>query len=144
MNDNESIKLINQAEGFSRRNFFKYMLAGSALSISALNKLNASIYQSITSLNQKYIEDESPDGAYWDALREHFLFEDGLIMMNNGTVGPMPKPVFNTLIKCFKLQVTNPFDVYNFIPGKIEAVRQKIADFINASPEEVVIPRNTT
>lgn len=144
MNDNESIKLINQAEGFSRRNFFKYMLAGSALSISALNKLNASIYQSITSLNQKYIEDESPDGAYWDALREHFLFEDGLIMMNNGTVGPMPKPVFNTLIKCFKLQVTNPFDVYNFIPGKIEAVRQKIADFINASPGEVVIPRNTT
>ncbi len=131
-------------KGFSRRDFVKYLLAGSALSLSALNKLNASIYQSITTLNQKYIEDESPDGVYWDALSKHFLFKDGLIMMNNGTVGPMPKPVFNTLMKYFRTQVTNPFDVYNFIPRKKEEVRTKLAEFVNASPDEVVITRNTT
>jgi selenocysteine lyase/cysteine desulfurase len=137
-------ELKDHFKGLSRRDFVKYFLAGSALSISALNRLNASVYQSITSLNQKYIEDEAPDGVYWDALSKHFLFKDGLIMMNNGTVGPMPKPVFNTLIKHFKVQVTNPFDVYNFIPSKKEDVRAKLARFINASPDEVVITRNTT
>jgi selenocysteine lyase/cysteine desulfurase len=137
-------ELKNHIDGVSRRNFMKYFLAGSALSVYALNKLNAVTYQSITSLNQKYIQDESPDGVYWDAIGKHFLFQDGVIMMNNGTVGPMPKPVFNTLIKWFKLQCTNPFDVYAFIPRKKQEVRSKVASFINASPDEVVITRNTT
>jgi len=129
---------------FSRREFVKLFMGGMAYSIYTLNKLNAAVYQSITSLNQKYIEDESPDGVYWDAISKHFLFKDGLIMMNNGTVGPMPKPVFNTLMKYFKIQVTNPFDVYNYFPIKREEVRVKLAKFINASPDEVVITRNTT
>lgn len=131
-------------QGFSRREFAKLLIGGSALSLYTLNQLNAAAYQSITSLNQKYIRDESPDGVYWDALRKHFLFQDGLIMMNNGTVGPMPKPVFNTLMKTFKIQATNPFDFYNFFPRKKEEVRTKLARFINASPGEVVMTRNTT
>ncbi len=144
MNNEVSSGIINLCNGLKRRDFVKYLLAGSAFSLSTLNKLNASVYQSIISLNQKYIEDESPDGVYWDAVSKHFLFQDGLIMMNNGTVGPMPKPVFHSLIKYFRIQVTNPFDVYAFIPKMKEEVRAKIAGFINASPDEVVITRNTT
>ena len=130
--------------GFSRRDFVKYFAAGSAVSIASLSRLNASIYQSVTSLNQKYIRDESPDGVYWDALRKHYLFQDDVIMMNNGTVGPMPKTVFNTLVKTFRRQCTNPYDVYNFISRKKNEVRIKLAQFINASPDETVINRNTT
>ncbi len=129
---------------FSRRDFVKYFAAGSAVSIASLSRLNASIYQSVTSLSQKYIRDESPDGVYWDALRKHYLFQDEVIMMNNGTVGPMPKPVFNTLVKTFRRQCTNPYDVYNFISRKKDEVRTKLARFINASPDETVINRNTT
>lgn len=132
------------SSGFSRRDFFRYLAAGSAVSLAFLNKSTAAVYQSISSLNQKYIVDESPDGLYWEGVRKQFLFEDGLIMMNNGTVGPMPKPVFNTLMKYFRVQVTNPYDVYNFIPTLKEQVRMKLANFINASPEEVVISHNTT
>ncbi|MCJ7583113.1 MAG: aminotransferase class V-fold PLP-dependent enzyme [Candidatus Aminicenantes bacterium] len=130
--------------GFSRRDFVKYFAAGSAVSIAALSRLNASIYQSVTSLNQKYIRDESPDGVYWEALRKHYLFQDDVIMMNNGTLGPMPKPVFNTLVKTFRGQCTNPYDMYNFISKKKDEVRIKLAQFIHASPEETVINRNTT
>lgn len=144
MKKKEQEILEKKQEGFSRREFAKIIIGGSVLSIYALNKLNAGVYQSITSLNQKYIKDESPDGVYWDSLSKHYLFKDGLIMMNNGTVGPMPKPVFNTLIKTFKIQATNPFDFYNFLPNKKEEVRSKLAKFINASTEEVVITRNTT
>jgi len=128
----------------NRRDFFKSLAAGSILSIGALNDLNAAIYENIASLNQKFLRDDSPDGVYWDALKKHYLFEDNLIMMNNGTAGPMPKPVFHTLMKYFKIQTTNPYDVYNYLPRKKEEVRMKLAKFINASPDEVVITRNTT
>ncbi len=144
MNVLEQTDSEKKMEGFSRREFAKLIIGGSALSLYALDRLNAAAYQSITSLNKKYIKDESPDGIYWDALSKHFLFQDDLIMMNNGTVGPMPKPVFNTLMKTFKTQVTNPFDFYNYFPKKEEEVRAKLAEFINASPGEVVITRNTT
>ncbi|MEW5816498.1 MAG: aminotransferase class V-fold PLP-dependent enzyme [Spirochaetota bacterium] len=129
--------------GFKRRDFFKY-LARSTVSLAALSKATAAVYQSITSLNQKYPGDDSPDGVYWDGIRRQFMFEDGLVMMNCGTVGPMPKPVYNTLIKYFKVQCCNPYDVYNFLPGIRKDVRHKLARFINASPEEVVITHNTT
>jgi len=142
MNNPENSPTIKN--GHSRRDFVKYFLAGSAVSVAALEKMNASIYQSILDLNQKYIQDESPDGVYWDAISRKFLFKDRLIMMNNGTVGPMPKPVFNTLMETFKVQMTNPYDTYSYIPRKKEEVRGKIAAFINADPDEIVLDRNTT
>ncbi len=127
-----------------RRNFFRLFLGGAALSTAAINSLNSAVYQSIKNLNEKYIKDNSPDGVYWDSIAKHFLFENNLIMMNNGTVGPMPKPVFNTLMHEFKVQCTNPFECYDYLPSKKDAVRNKIAKFINASPDEVAITRNTT
>jgi len=127
-----------------RRSFVKRLVGGSALSIYALNKLNAAVYKSIASLNQKYLQDYSPDGVYWEALSKYFIFQDNLLMMNNGTLGPIPETVFNTLMKYFKVQATNPYDFYNFFPSKRDEVRSKLAKFINASSDEVVINRNTT
>jgi len=129
---------------FSRRDFAKYMLAGSAVSIAALDELNAGLAQKITSLNQKYLEDEAPDGIYWEEIRKLYDFEDRFIMMNNGTLGPMPKSVFNTLMRYFRVQVSNPFDGYNHLPTFRESVRMKLAAFINASPDEVALTSNTT
>lgn len=130
--------------GLPRRDFFKYLLAGSALSVSALDALNAGIAQSITTLNQKYLDDEAPDGVYWEGVRDLFEFEDRFIMMNNGTLGPMPKPVFNTLIRYFRVQMTNPYDGYSYLPTFKESVRAKLAAFIHASPDEVSLTTNTT
>lgn len=144
MNDLGITKLANISELFSRRNFVKMLVGSSALSIATLGKLNAAIYEDIDQLNQDYFQDESPDGVYWDAVRRHFMFHDKLIMMNNGTVGPMPKPVFNTLVKYFKIQVTNPYEVYSFFGPRRDEVRNKLARFVSASPDEVVITRNTT
>jgi len=129
---------------YSRRDFVRKILAGTALSAAALAEANAKMAQSITSLNMKYLDDEAPDGAYWEAVRAQYLFEDNLIMMNNGTVGPIPKPVFNRLISGFKTQAENPYDIYNFLSGFREAVRTKLASFISASPDEVAITSNTT
>ncbi|MBN1939894.1 MAG: aminotransferase class V-fold PLP-dependent enzyme [Candidatus Aminicenantes bacterium] len=128
----------------TRREFVRSIMAGTALSAAALAKANAEMAQSITSLNMKYLDDEAPDGAYWDAVRAQYLFEDNLIMMNNGTVGPMPKPVFNRLMGAFRRQAENPYDVYNFLPSFREAVRTKLAAFVHAAPDEVALTSNTT
>ena len=135
---------MNNPSGLSRREFAKYVLAASAVSLAALDELNAGMAQKITALNQKFLDDEAPDGAYWEEIRKLFEFEDRFIMMNNGTLGPMPKPVFNALMRYFRVQVTNPFDSYNYLPTFREAVREKLAAFVNASPDEVAITSNTT
>ena len=135
---------MNVPLGLSRREFAKYLLAGPAVSLSALEGLNAGIYQKVTALNQKYLEDEAPDGPFWEEIRGLYDFEDRFIMMNNGTLGPMPKPVFNTLTRYFRVQMTNPFDSYNYLPTFREAVRAKLAAFVNASPDEVALTSNTT
>ncbi len=122
-----------------RRKFLEYFAGVSAMSVVTLNKLNAEIYAGIADLNQG-----SPDGKYWDAISKHFLFQDDLIMMNNGTLGPMPEPVFNALMKYFKVQATNPYDCYNYFPNLKGEVRNKLANFIGASPDEIAINRNTT
>jgi isopenicillin-N epimerase len=130
--------------GFSRRDFAKYLLAGSAVSLAALEQANAGIYQKIAELNQKYLEDEAPDGVFWEEIRKLYDFEDRFIMMNNGTLGPMPRSVFNTLTRTFRVQVSNPYDGYNYLPTIRESVRTKLASFVGASPEEVAITSNTT
>jgi selenocysteine lyase/cysteine desulfurase len=142
-NNHRDIENAEDSSGLTRRDFFKF-LAGSAVSLAALDSATAGVYQSINALNQKYLGDESPDGLYWDGIRNQYLFEDGLVMMNNGTVGPMPKPVFHTLMRYFKLQTTNPYDVYNYLPSFREGTRAKLAAFIHATPEEVVLTHNTT
>jgi len=134
----------NEGRGFSRRNFLKLGLGTAALSLTSVDALNAAVYDRVAQLNRLLPDQESPDGAYWEALRKHYLFEDGLIMMNNGTVGPMPEPVFNTLTSAFQIQCTTPCEVYNTFGARREEVRNKVARFLGASPEEIVLTRNTT
>ena len=52
--------------------------------------------------------------------------------------------VFNTTLKYFKMQCTNPYDCYAYLPVKRVEVREKLAKFVNASVDEVAIVRNTT
>ena len=61
-----------------RRDFVRNLIGASALSIVSLNELNAAIYQSISSLNKKYMKDNSPDGLYWDAVSKHYIFQDNI------------------------------------------------------------------
>jgi isopenicillin-N epimerase len=127
-----------------RRQFFERLLGGTALSTIALRDLNGAIYENIHSLNAAYQQAPSPDGVYWDAIKKHYLMENNIIMMNNGTVGPIPQPVYNSMTEYFKVQMTTPSDLYTYFPSKLDDVHFKLADFVNVSPEEVAVTRNTT
>jgi selenocysteine lyase/cysteine desulfurase len=128
----------------NRRMFLERVLGGTALSIAALADLNASTYEDLAALDAAASGQPSPDGAYWEAIKQHFVFEDGLIMMNNGTVGPIPKPVFETTVHYLRMQMTAPCDCYLYLPSRLDEVRAKVARFVGASPEEIAILRNTT
>ncbi len=131
-------------DGYSRRSFMRVLLGSSALSVAALDRLNAGIYRELDDLLADYRQDPSPDGVFWEAVRRHYHLQDNIVMMNNGTVGPMPKPVFNTLMRAFRVQVENPYEVYSTFGARREEVRRKLAGFIGADPSEVVLTRNTT
>lgn len=140
------INLLNKSNGngMDRRNFVKNIMGGFALAAFSANKLNASIYKRINEMTQKVPLDESPDGVFWDYVAKQYMFEEGLIMMNNGTIGPMPRTVFNTLMKYYKVQATNPYLVYEKFYPFIEDARLKAAKFIKALPDEIALVRNTT
>ncbi len=128
----------------NRRKFLQQFIGASALSLCAGRDLNAAIYADMQALSQSIGDPVSPDGTYWEGIRKHYLFEDNLIMMNNGTVGPMPKPVFNTLMNYMEVQVKTPCDCYTYLPELVNDVRAKLARFIHADPDEVAIVTNTT
>ncbi len=128
----------------NRRNFMKGIMGGFALAAFTANKLNAGIYKKLSELGQQYSPTEAPDGIFWDFVAKQYMFEDDLIMMNNGTVGPMPRTVFNTLMEFFKVQAANPYKAYMTFYPYIEETRQKVAHFVGALPDEIALTRNTT
>jgi len=56
----------------------------------------------------------------------------------------MPEPVFNTLTDSFRVQCTAPCEVYNTFGDRREEVRAKVARFLGAEADEIVLTRNTT
>ena len=63
------------------------LMGGFALAAASAGGLNRSIYQKLAAWDQKNLNQEAPDGAYWDFITSQYMFEPGLIMMNNGTAG---------------------------------------------------------
>ena len=127
-----------------RRDFTKKLMGGFALAAASAGGLNRSIYEKLAAWDQKNLNQEAPDGAYWDFVTGQYMFEPGLTMMNNGTAGAMPRVVYNTLVEYFKIQAANPFKCYSTFDAYREEARLRAAQFINALPEEVTLLRNTT
>ncbi|MCD6450758.1 MAG: aminotransferase class V-fold PLP-dependent enzyme [Acidobacteria bacterium] len=132
---------VFQGAVFERRKFIRSILAG-GITLSLFPREAFSL-QSVLRLDRKHIRREAPDGTFWSRWKKELAFEDGLILMNNGTVGPIPKPVFRRLVNYWRMQAIDPFCDFMLGAG-VEEVREKVADFINASPNEVVLTRNTT
>ncbi len=133
-----------ESRGVDRRNFFKGMLGGLAAAAIPSGFFSSDIYDNLAALDQRQLDHEAPDGVYWDYVANQYMFEPGLIMMNNGKAGAMPRPVYNTLAEYFKIQAENPFKCYTNFDAYREEARLSAARFINADADEVTLLRNTT
>jgi selenocysteine lyase/cysteine desulfurase len=82
-----------------------------------------------------------PDEAYWKALRREFDFVDELIYMNNGTMGPIPRPVVDANIRYLREIAADP---RNSFGGLMEETRTKLAAFVGADADEIALTNSTT
>ena len=82
------------------------------------------------------------DEAYWWKVRSQFNIVDGLAFMNNGTQGPMSRVVVDKNIRILREIAEDPSN--NYRRGDINAVREKVAPFVGASPDEIALTRSTT
>ncbi len=83
----------------------------------------------------------------WDsrAVQSEFGLQEGLVYMNNGTLGPVPKRVIETATQAWKELELNPAgNGFGATLQMAEAVRKKAADYFGCDEEEIVIMPNTT
>jgi isopenicillin-N epimerase len=83
-----------------------------------------------------------PDEAYWRKLRQEFSLADGFAFLNNGTCGPTPRKVVETHQRYDQELAANPSN--NFRAQELDGVRRKLAEFVNATPNEIALTHSTT
>lgn len=126
-------KLLN-----TRRSLLK------AASISTLALVSGSVKAFSQGIDFKNSMDISDNDLYAE-VRNQLMLEDGLVYLNTGTLGPAPQLVFDKISLMLKRLEANPA-IENFGPmgREMEAVRGKVAKFMGAEEEEIILTRNTT
>ena len=81
------------------------------------------------------------DDAYWEKVRQEFNIVDSITYMNNGTMGPVPRSVVEAQTRYLVDMASDPrIGGWN----RIEPVREKLAKFVGANADEIVMTRSTT
>lgn len=126
-------KLLN-----TRRSLLK------AASISTLALVSGSVKAFSQGIDFKNSTDISDNDLYAE-VRNQLMLEDGLVYLNTGTLGPAPQLAFDKISLMLKRLEANPA-IENFGPmgREMEAVRDKVAKFMGADEEEIILTRNTT
>jgi selenocysteine lyase/cysteine desulfurase len=116
-------------------------MAGAAgLTLAAVKAAFGQTMQELAELPKAWRTDE----GYWAKIRAKFLLEKGLAYLNNGTVGPTPGPVHEAHVTYWKMMAENPNENSAILQGRMDLIREKAAQFLGASPDEVAILRNAT
>jgi selenocysteine lyase/cysteine desulfurase len=82
------------------------------------------------------------DEAYWWKVRSQFNIVDGMTFMNNGTEGPVPRVVTEANERYFREIAEDPSN--NYRREEVDKVRERLAAFVGATPEEIAVTRSTT
>jgi isopenicillin-N epimerase len=87
----------------------------------------------------------SADEAYWEAVRAQFVMPRDLAVMNAANLCPSSRPVIETLHRATEDidRDPSPINREKLGPAK-EAARRVVAAFLRATPEEIVLTRNTS
>ncbi|MCC3862017.1 aminotransferase class V-fold PLP-dependent enzyme [Pseudemcibacter aquimaris] len=85
------------------------------------------------------------DDELFAEVRKQVMLKDDLIYLNTGTLGPAPKVVMDKVFTLMKRLEANPA-AENFGPmgREMEKSRAKLAKFLGAQEDEIILTRNTT
>lgn len=137
--------MCKSSRAFSRRSFLGQFMGGVAggLAASAFGALNLGC--SLPPQEEGVGEQGESGEKYWNRIRSRFLIEPGLTFLNNGSLGPSPREVLQSVIESMEMLDANPIHNYwQVLLPRVEEVRKKISQFAGAHPEEIALTRNTT
>jgi selenocysteine lyase/cysteine desulfurase len=125
----------------TRRNFLKMCSVATMSGVSSLLLPRTSeAFPSLDLLKAKTSEGIF-DERYWAGVRMCFSIEPGLIHMNTGTEGSMPRCVTSRMGVYFKKFAKNSYDAIH--DTTLDEARTKAADFVGAKFEETQLTSNT-
>lgn len=125
----------------NRRSFIKKTTL-SLLRFSAIS--NTSTAQQQLDI-QKEISSAKDDDQLFRLIRKGMLLSPGLAYLNTGSLGPSPAWLVQRMNSITTKLEANPVgNNWGPLGQQMEAVRQKVADFIHANVDEVILTRNTT
>lgn len=86
-----------------------------------------------------------PDERYWQLVRAQFAMPPDLTVLNAANLCPSPLPVVHALCENTRSIDRDPsFENRKAIGAGKETTRQLLASFLGATPEEIIITRNTS
>lgn len=85
------------------------------------------------------------DDLLFKLIRESLLIPEEMVYLNTGSLGPSPRQIVDEVSSAMHELESNPvINNWGTLGKKMEAVRQKVADFIGAETDEIILTRNTT
>lgn len=130
--------------GLSRRDFTKLLtFGGSAAWLAGASALRGEIAP--PALPPLPPTPARPDEAFWRAVRAQFVMPPTVSVMNAANLCPSPWPVLQTLYEKTRDMDRDPSHENRvaMTEGK-EAARRVVAEFLRATPEEIILTRNTS
>ncbi len=81
----------------------------------------------------------------WENLRKFWKLDERVAFLNHGSFGACPIPVLEYQAQLRDAMERNPVRfLVNEYPERLNAVRQQVAQFVNARSEDIVFVNNTT
>jgi cysteine desulfurase/selenocysteine lyase len=119
----------------TRRRFIRQVTGGviGSWALSALPATSRARY--IIARDEQIPRD---DEQFWSVVRDQFPLTHDRIYLNNGTMGPSPYPVLESVIR--SLEEVDTSGEY----GGWDTVRPKLAAFVNVSESEISLTHNVT
>jgi selenocysteine lyase/cysteine desulfurase len=122
----------------SRRSFTRLVAGGAAAALAPVRLARAA--EPVPAPPQG-----ARDERYWQAVRNQFVMPPDLACLNAANLCPSSRPVLEKLDEITRDVDRDPSqNNRQKLAGSKEAARKIIADFLRASPEEVVLTRNTS
>lgn len=87
----------------------------------------------------------SPDDNFWTQVRAQFALDDDLTFLNAANLCPASRPVIETLYQRARDLDRDPSpDTKDRLIEQREETRRLLAEFLRASPEDLLLVRNTS
>ncbi|MDT5121775.1 MAG: cysteine desulfurase / selenocysteine lyase [Acidobacteriota bacterium] len=84
------------------------------------------------------------DEIDWESIRRDFPVTEQTAYLNSAAAGPVPRPVMEAATNFYHAMMSEGDARWDEWIERRETVRRRIAEFINAEPEEIALTTNTS